>query len=422
VSFTRGNLLANKDGGEGLIYEVQRRSDLLIKVYKEKNKEGKSIVTPELECKLEYMRANQPKPPLDHGVLAWPVDLVYEQRKLIGFVMPKLNFDVSILDVYAYKHPKFDDKDYANLPYVETRLLVAINLARTVHELHKAGYVVGDLNHENIGINKKNNAQVVIVDCDSFHIIDNSGKVMRANVVMPGYLAPEIIAYCHSERKKGNRYNLDEVEINIASKKTTFTKQSDLFCLAVHIFSSLMNGTPPFLGVQDRATGSAAAPFIGNEGIERNNYVFKSGLHPSAEFCIASNEIPQELVSMFYRAFVNGNDNPSKRPTAEEWYNALIRYSGMLKQCQNNKKHQYYNALNYCPYCEADKRWEISQTPRPKLPPIPPQPPQPPQKFPVIFDEKRVRVYVNGRQISSGTEVLYGTSVEYEARWFWEKY
>jgi hypothetical protein len=44
------------------------------------------------------------------------------------------------------------------------------------------------------------------------------------------------------------------------------------------------------------------------------------------------------------------------------------------------------------------------------------------QEHAVIFNEKRVRAYVNGRQISSGTEVPYGTYVEYERRRFWEKY
>jgi serine/threonine protein kinase len=199
---------------------------------------------------------------------------------------------------------------------------------------------------------------------------------MRTNVIMEGYLAPEIIAHCDYERANRHPYLINEVAL------PTFTKKSDLFCLAVHIFKSLMNGVSPFLGIKDNATGSKATPFIGHEGVERNNYVFKQGLHPSAVYCLAPNEIPRKIISMFSKAFIDGHINPNKRPTAEEWYKVLVDYMGMLASCPNNPKHQYYNKLNYCPYCEADKRHlavqtgiNISQPPTPPFKPI-----QPPKK------------------------------------------
>jgi hypothetical protein len=339
MNFIRGKQI--NDGGEGIIYEVQGRPDLLMKVYK-------GIVTSELERKLRYMQANPSALLMSLGVIAWPLDLLYEQNKLIGFVMPRVSFDSSLLQIYAYKHPGID-KDYAYFPSVIARLVVGINLASTLFELHKAGYVVGDLNHENFGINRKT-AQISIVDCDSFHITDNNGNIMRTNGIMPGYASPEIIHHCNIERKNKRPYALDKVAL------PTFSKQSDFFCLAVHIFRLLMNGFHPFLGVQVNAVGSNAAPFLNNEGIERNNYVFKPGLRPSAVACLRSNEIPPKITALFNRAFLDGHTNPNNRPTAEEWYKVLNEYMGMLTQCSSNSKHQYYNRLGYCPYCAADAR------------------------------------------------------------------
>lgn len=352
MTFEAGKVI--KDGGEGKIYEVLGHNDILLKIYKDRDLQGKTIVTQELQHKLEYMKKNPPIALINKGCLAWPVEILYSQGKLTGFVMPKLKSDYSLQQIYTYKHPLID-KNYDEYPSVQSRVGIAVNLAYTVLELHKAGYVIGDMNHENIGIDKTT-AQIRVFDCDSFTITDNSGTTLRTNVCMEGYLAPEIIKHCNSERAKGCPYNLDTVAL------PTFTKESDLFCLAVHIFRSLMNGISPFLGVNNNAVGSRAAPFVGNEGVERNNYVFKQGLHPSAVYCLKSDEIPLSIKSLFDRAFLDGNSNPVRRPLAEEWYNTLSGYLGCLKQCSSDKKHQYYNTLSKCPYCEADERHYAVQT------------------------------------------------------------
>ena len=346
MTFEPGRLF--KDGGEGKIYEVLGHNDLLLKIYKDKDLQGKTIVTQELQHKLEYMKNNPPMSLINKGCLAWPIDILYSQGRMTGFVMSRLKSDYTLQQIYTYKHPSID-KNYDEYPSVQSRIGIAVNLAYTVSELHKAGYVIGDMNHENIGVDREN-AQIRIFDCDSFTITDNSGTTLRTNVCMEGYLAPEIIKHCNSERAKGCPYDLDTVAL------PTFTKASDLFCLAVHIFRSLMNGISPFLGVNNNAAGSRAAPFVGNEGVERNNYVFKPRFHPSAVYCLKPDEIPPNIKSLFDRAFLDGNSNPVNRPSAEEWYNALSEYLGRLKQCSSNRKHQYYNTLSQCPYCEADKR------------------------------------------------------------------
>jgi Uncharacterized protein with protein kinase and helix-hairpin-helix DNA-binding domains len=359
VRYTKGKLL--KDGGEGYIYEVRENPNLLMKIYKETDPQGLPIVTPELERKLEYMKDNPPELLVSRGIVAWPTELVRDdinemhwtnkQRPLLGFVMPKLDITGHLQRIYAYRHPSSDASDYGMFPSVRSRLSVAINLCSALHELHKAGYVVGDFNHTNIGVNYST-GQVYFVDCDSFHICGENGDVFRTNVIMAGYLAPEIISHCNAERAAKRQYNLDEVAL------PTFTKESDLFCLAIHIFKLLMNGVDPFRGIKYDASGSTASPFVGNEAIERNAYVFREGNRPSAVFCPPAWSLPLDISILFKRAFVESRTMPSIRPTAEEWYRALSEMlTDSMVQCKDNEKHQYLKSLAKCPYCEADKQY-----------------------------------------------------------------
>ena len=388
MPFTKGRLLI--DGGEGYIYEVAEDPKLLMKIYKETDSLGEPVITPELIKKLQFMVENPPSVLIEKGIIAWPLELVYSgvsaaqeggelkpsasadtvlpedspasvdhegesERCVSGFVMPKLDMDEHLQRVYGYRHPQLDAAEYSKFPSVQSRISIAINLCAALHELHKVGYVVGDFNHRNIGVNY-NTGQIYFVDCDSFHITDFQGNVYRSNVIMAGYLAPEIISHCSYERAEGRYYNLDKVS------PPTFTKESDLFCLAIHIFKLLMNGVDPFRGVKSDATGSTASPFVGNDAIERDAYVFKPGNKPSAVFCPPVESVPPEIFSLFDKAFIQGKSDPGARPDAEKWYYALTRFlTNDLAQCPKDPKHQYYKQLPQCPYCAADHQHMAAQ-------------------------------------------------------------
>lgn len=349
IQYTKGRLI--KDGGEGFIYEVLENPNLLLKIYKDTDTQGSPIVTHELQQKLEYMKNNPPDSLVSNGLVAWPIELLKnEHNRLIGFVMPKLDIDEHLQRVYSYRHPKTDSTDYASFPSVKSRISIAINLCSALNELHRNGYVIGDFNHANIGVNYRT-GQIYFMDCDSFHIVDENGKVYRTNVIMAGYLAPEIIKHCYDERADGKPYNLDKVSL------PTFTKESDHFCLAIHIFKLLMNGIDPFRGVKSDSVGSTASPFVGNDAIERNAYVFRSGNKPSAVFCPPAESLPPYILELFNKAFIDGRAEPLLRPDETDWYKALNRYlTNDLAQCAKNVKHQCYRFLSECPYCAADDR------------------------------------------------------------------
>jgi len=344
------------DGGEGFIYEDPDTPNLLMKIYKEKDLSGAPIVTSELHSKLEYMKSNPPEALVSKGVVAWPLELITDDGgKLLGFVMPRMNYDEHIQRTYSYRHPKLEAEEYNKFPSVESRIKIAMNLCSALNELHIKGYVFGDLNHHNVGVNYQT-GQIYFMDCDSLHLTTGNGAVYRTSVIMAGYLAPEIIRHCNNERSKGRGYNLDNVAL------PTFTKESDLFCLAIHIFKLLMNGISPFLGIKDDATGSTASPFVGNEAIERNSYVFREGNRPAAVFCLPAEALPFEIITLLNRAFLDGAKVQYLRPDAAAWYNALNRFlnTGLI-QCAREAKHQYYNQLTECPYCAADERHHAEQ-------------------------------------------------------------
>ncbi|MCL2224540.1 MAG: PASTA domain-containing protein [Defluviitaleaceae bacterium] len=342
--YKKGKLLY--ESGEGLIYEAEGNPNRLLKIYKQD-------ATQEMKHKLEYMISNPPESLISKGVIAWPLELVNDDNgKLIGFVMPRLKMTESLKSAYVYKHPELDGAEYAALLSVRSKIQIAINLCDALMELHDKGYVVGDFNPENVGLNH-DTGQIGFFDCDSFHITDDKGNVYRTNAVMAGYLAPEIISRSHAERAAGNPYEIDKVAL------PTFTAKSDLFCLAVHIFKLMMNGVDPFRGVASDAEGSFAEPFQGHEAVERNAYVFREGHKPSAVFCPSVEALPDKIFMLFKKAFLDGAKNPKLRPGAVKWYQTLCDYlsDDVTVVCSKQNKHLYHNELEKCPYCDADDRW-----------------------------------------------------------------
>jgi len=349
MPYERGQLI--NDGGEGCIYEVTGYPNLLMKIYNEKDILGNPVVTEELHNKLIYMQNNPPEEMLAREAVAWPLELLYDESdNLIGFVMPRMIYDNHISHAYNYVHPKHEAEKYKDFPSVVQRIKIALNMCSALYALHEKGYVVGDFTHDNIGVSY-NTDRICLMDCDSFHITDENGNVYRTNVIMQGYLAPEIIDHCNNERAAGRPFNLDDVAL------PTFTKESDLFCLAVHIFKLLMNGADPFRGELKGTKDKAITQPLGNDAIEQNLYMFREGYKPSAIFCPPAEALPGSLLALFNDAFINGRENPQLRPDSTDWYYALENYQNReLTQCSKNPKHQYYSALKTCPYCSADKK------------------------------------------------------------------
>ena len=334
-------------GGEGSIYKINGMPNFVLKEFIDsKRTEGR-------ERKLLTMIAG----PVSNKIMehvTWPKDVVYKNGRFAGYVMPKINNNNKSLNV-MYKTLKENEKD----EFLK-KILIAWNFCVAINSVHNAGQVCGDLNPNNITVNP-NKGTVTLVDTDSYHITEkNRNRVYRCEVGMPDYLAPEI----HEKMKKYKR--LDTAPL------PTFTRQTDLFALAVHIFALLMNGCHPFANAVDLSQNHASV--VAPQPIEniRNGffpfYMNKSGL-TIPKYAPKFDQLPEKIRKLFIRAFVDGHKNPQVRPDAVEWYNALEWYKVSIKT----------NKL-FVPVIPQPKPQPI---PQPKPQPIPQPIPQPkPQPIP----------------------------------------
>ena len=151
-------------GGEGDIYSVSGM-DYIAKIYKS------GAMSKELEEKLKQMVSRPPNASVLSQV-AWPLDVVYDQsRQCCGFIMPVLEINAELGDVYKYP---------STLPLsMQQRINIAQNICAVISEVHQAGYVFGDFNPRNIGLDI-NTGLVSFLDTDTYHVANpESGKTYR---------------------------------------------------------------------------------------------------------------------------------------------------------------------------------------------------------------------------------------------------
>lgn len=329
-------------GGEGAIYAIITAPGKVAKVYHSANSS--------LERKISIM-VDRPPSPKVAAQMAWPIDVLRDGTgKFCGFVMNKLDTTHELLELY-----KYPPMEYEGIT-LQHKLVIAQNICTVIAGVHSAGYIFGDFNPMNIGVNLKTGS-VAFFDTDSYHIRDpKTNSVFRCNVCLPGYVAPELISAC----KRFKAANPNEKDVYAKMPLPTFSKETDNFALAIHIFKLLMNGYSPFNGIDARVTVSQASPGLGDVAVERDNYCFKPGVKPQSVATPALSTLPKQIQDLFQRAFIEGRTSPSRRPTADEWYIALEQYEKDLCQCQKDHNHFYYKGLSTCPWCKAKRDYEDS--------------------------------------------------------------
>jgi len=321
-----------KAGGEGEIYDIIGQSGLVAKIYKP----GK--VSSDKERKLIRM-VNFPPDKDVLSQIAWPQDVLYNAGKFVGFVMPKMNINEDLNVIYEYG----SSAKYHNMQW-ENRIIIAKNLCVVLQHIHNSGYVCGDLNPKNISVDPKTGI-VVFLDTDSYHIEDGN-NIYRCDVGIPEYLPIEI------QRKMRGGSNLATAAL------PTFSKDTDNFALAIHIFQLLMNGVHPFACAIITSQSSVTAPQP-SDNIERGEFPFihnKSGIKIPV-FAPKITILPKDMQDLFKRAFIDGHNSPSVRPKPNEWYTALNSLTQELKACKKIAHHQYYKSLLSCPWCNVDKSY-----------------------------------------------------------------
>lgn len=344
--YTLGKQLGT--GGEGIVSEIQGENSKVAKIYKaDRFKTDQDRFT--MERKLKAMLDMNISVYVDGKLrLTWPLDILYENGSMVGFVMPKINSKYKIFDV---QRVEMAEKIYPNYTW-KYAVQFAYNLSVAVKYVHDKNIVIGDFNQNNISIDTSTGA-VILIDCDSFDIRDpKSGEHFPCKVGLPEMLAPEL-----------------QTVRNLANG--TFTKETDNFSLAIHIFRLLMRNEDPFGGVitmsRSLSTVSANAPIINGECPYVRTVSGKEipGRSPTLDM------LPVNIQELFKKTFdydaSTARRRIKNRATATEWCNALVVLATAepnpnLQTCALNLHHVYPKYSSYCPWC----RCENYQPPKPQ--------------------------------------------------------
>jgi serine/threonine protein kinase len=314
--------------GEGEVWQTDRPG-LLAKIYHvpESHEAEKLTQMKDRVAKLEVMVKRVPKDPnahQNHISFAWPRSLLKNSSgEVVGFLMAEVENSLDLLKVCTPRMRKSLGVD-ANWYFLH---VVARNIAGIIQAIHDEGYVLGDIKLQNILVN--NRALPTIIDTDSFQVVDPvQNKVYRCLVASEGFTPSELIGK----------------DIDSISQSAVH----DRFRLGVVIYYLLFGG-PPFRGSWQ---GSGDPP----EQVE----LIRRGFWPYAPNSLiqpSNNTIPldiihPELQRCFLLCFNDGHSNPSKRPSARVWLEALEVAFNELQSCGKVDSHFYGLSYGRCYWCD----------------------------------------------------------------------
>ncbi|MGH1335902.1 MAG: protein kinase domain-containing protein [Aureispira sp.] len=313
-------------GGEGNLYHIlspaKYQKKYVAKIYHPHK------LTEERARKIDYLStyAPQSEEGNNHSPVVWCTDVLLDKTTFVGFIMPYTKGE-KLEILCTPKIPRKQRETWRRFDFkqgedpLNYRLRLGFNLCAAIHQVHKMErYVLVDMKPDNIVIQP--NGLVSIVDTDSVEVVENNETLFDAPVATPEYTPPE-----HYQE---------------LSYDPTQRQEWDLFGLGVILYK-LFFGIHPF-------AASTKAPYEHlttlAQKVEKGFFVHDpkhansfSIVPPPHE---AFHNLEEELQALFMRCFVEGQEQPEMRPTAEEWCAALLlatddkaayeRYGHILKR------------------------------------------------------------------------------------------
>jgi serine/threonine protein kinase len=319
---------------------------------------------------------NQPGGEYWKNLFCWPYDIIEHNGK-IGLIVPiynscfffKKGFNNGAANLSSIKGDEKQGKWFASARYRNKNyklhlddselgdwwkyIRICLNVSRAVARLHAAGLAHSDLSYRNVLIDPVT-GNASIIDIDGLVV---PGKFPPDVVGTPDFIAPEVLATMKLDKRDPNR--------KLPNMMT------DRHALAVMIYMYLLYRHPlkggNYFGTgdsteEDNLMMGSKALFIEHPTDKANrpkiNQIDAKDL-PWADI----NKIPYSicggyLKSLFDRAFIEGLHNPNKRPSAEEWKDALIKTSDLMQPCQNTRCEQKWFVFDNtsspkCPFCNT---------------------------------------------------------------------
>jgi len=306
---------------------------------------------------------------------SWPTDVISENDK-IGVVVPCYNSNFFFKKGYRsndiLQGKEKEGKWFASAKFrasnSKTKLdptelgdwlsyfQICVNISRGVKRLHAAGLAHSDLSYKNVLIDPVTKT-AAIIDIDGL-VVPN---LFAPDVIgTADFIAPEVLSTKH-------------LPISDPNRKLP-RRETDLHALAVLIYMYLLYRHPlrggRYFGQIDETEEEnllmgEKSLFIEHPSDDSNrNFKREYGdnltkFYPWTDL----KKIPYTITGpylkeLFDQAFIKGLHNPSERPPAVMWEEALIKTNDLKLQCSNSKCDQKWFIYNNtkdtrCPFCET---------------------------------------------------------------------
>ena len=293
------------------------------------------------------------------NIFCWP-DRIVERNGQIGITAPTYRSQ------FVFQEGNFKGKEKEGKWFASSKLFnrfvpddekgtlastlrACLTLSRGMRRLHAAGLSHSDLSYKNCLVNPKD-GEACIIDCDSLVV---PGKYPPDVIGTPDFIAPEVIQTLH---------------LPIDAGRALPCRETDRHALAVLIYMFLFHRHPlrgrkehhQDRDEQERLEMGERALFIEHPTDDSNR------MDPDEEYppwndtqAMPYTILGKSLAELFRKAFVDGLHDRQKRPSANDWENAIIQTGDSLLPCSNPNCSQKHFILDLnsradslaCPYC-----------------------------------------------------------------------
>jgi serine/threonine protein kinase len=330
-----------------------------------------------VEAVIRFMQRKNSENKMDEKKsFIWPYDYFQYENK-IGLILPTINSHfffqkglnplmdrISSIKGNEKEGKWFMSARYRNKSYrlhldsseigdLKNYLRICIKLCDVLIQMHQCGIFFADFSYKNILIDPIS-GDICLRGYDS--IVFEDTHPPYEVLYTPDFTAPEIIA----------TQDLDRDDPNRKSQSILTNRHS----LAVFIYMLLLHRHPLKGGncfgtedpiLEDNLMMGAKALFI-EHPTDKANRLKPNQIDPKEQPWADINKIPYTLYgpllkTHFDRAFIDGLHNPTQRPDAEEWKEALIKTDDLLQPCPSTTCEQKWfvldNEFNFkCLFCE----------------------------------------------------------------------
>lgn len=330
-------------GGEGKLYRIASPRSMkgqIVKLYHQ----HKNVV--ETIPKLQYLIEHAD--PTLRAYAALPTDLVLNRnQEVVGIIMPFFNGEKLELFCQPNQLEKLGIRwkrlNINTKKGEHNRLFISFYLAALIARLHHTqNYIVVDLKAENLLINPS--FDLFMVDVDSVQIKKDNQLLHRAPMVTVEYAPPE--------------YHMgDEIgQIEFKAHWDNFALAVILYRLLTEIHPYAASSLPPYDSIVNL-----------HGKVEKGLFVHRPSLKET--FSAIPNlhgrfyDLPESIQKLFMQCFVEGHDQPEKRPTAIEWATALYGCIGRYHNGEQLLQHLFFEKKpvlsTHKPLDLVAKRWEF---------------------------------------------------------------